>query len=94
VGTADVRDLRRRIVGAEASRPSAPGDAAPSGSPCRRWTGCSRFAGNPFSRYASSRLGRSDRALLVVLYVFSFLTLPAVEKAFHKRAVKLGWIDK
>jgi hypothetical protein len=39
-------------------------------------------------------LGRSDRALLVVLYVFSFLTLPAVEKAFHKRAVKLGWIDK
>jgi hypothetical protein len=32
--------------------------------------------------------------LLVVLYVFSFLTLPAVEKALHKRAVELGWIDK
>jgi DoxX-like family len=32
--------------------------------------------------------------LLVLLYALSFLTLPAVEKAFHKRAVKLGWIDK
>jgi DoxX-like family len=32
--------------------------------------------------------------LLVVLYAFSFLTLPAVEDSFHKRAVELGWIDK
>jgi hypothetical protein len=32
--------------------------------------------------------------LLVFLYAFSFLTLPAVEKAFHERAVKLGWLDK
>ena len=30
--------------------------------------------------------------LLVVLYAVSFLTLPRVEAAFHKRAVELGWI--
>jgi DoxX-like family len=32
--------------------------------------------------------------LLVVLYALSFLTLPAVQDSMHKRAVKLGWIDK
>jgi DoxX-like family len=32
--------------------------------------------------------------LLVVLYAVSFLSLPAVEVALHKRAVRLGWIDK
>ncbi len=32
--------------------------------------------------------------LLVVLYAVSFLTLPAVEVALHKRAVGLGWMDE
>jgi hypothetical protein len=32
--------------------------------------------------------------LLVVLYALSFLSLPAVEVALHKRAVGLGWIDE
>jgi hypothetical protein len=30
-------------------------------------------------------------AILLLLYVASFLTLPAVEAALHERAVKLGW---
>jgi hypothetical protein len=32
--------------------------------------------------------------LLVVLYVVSFLTLPAVEEVMHENAVELGWIDE
>jgi hypothetical protein len=32
-------------------------------------------------------------ALLAVLYVVSFLTLPVVEYVMHERAVELGWID-
>jgi hypothetical protein len=32
--------------------------------------------------------------LLVVRYGVSFLSLPAVEDAFHDRAVELGWIDE
>jgi len=33
-------------------------------------------------------------AVLLVLYVVSYLTLPAVNVAFHKRAVDLGWIAR
>ncbi len=32
--------------------------------------------------------------LLVVLYAFSFLSLPAVEDSLHDRAVELGWIHE
>jgi hypothetical protein len=32
--------------------------------------------------------------ILVVLYVVSFLTLPAVEGVLHERAVELGWIGE
>jgi hypothetical protein len=32
--------------------------------------------------------------LLVALYAISFASLPAIERAFHKRAIDLGWIDK
>jgi hypothetical protein len=32
--------------------------------------------------------------ILVVLYVVSFLTLPAVNAAMHRRAVDLGWIAR
>jgi Tfp pilus assembly major pilin PilA len=32
--------------------------------------------------------------LLVVLYVVSFLTLPAVEEVMHENEVELGWIDE
>jgi hypothetical protein len=32
--------------------------------------------------------------ILVVLYVVSFLTLPAVEEVMHENAVELGWIDE
>jgi hypothetical protein len=32
--------------------------------------------------------------LLVVLYVVSFLMLPAVEEVMHENAVELGWIDE
>jgi hypothetical protein len=60
-------------------RQDRPADAGPDG------------AGPPETR---PRAWAVPIGLLVVLYAFSFLTLPAVEKAFHKRAVKLGWIDK
>lgn len=32
--------------------------------------------------------------LLVVMYAVSFVSLPPIEVALHKRAVKLGWIDE
>jgi hypothetical protein len=32
--------------------------------------------------------------ILLLLFVVSYLTLPAVNDAFHKRAVDLGWIDE
>jgi hypothetical protein len=32
--------------------------------------------------------------ILVLLFVASYLTLPAVNVAFHKRAVDLGWIAR
>ena len=32
--------------------------------------------------------------ILVVLYIVSYLTLPAVNAAFHKRALDLGWIAR
>ncbi|MBP2194186.1 hypothetical protein [Nocardia goodfellowii] len=33
-------------------------------------------------------------AILVVLYMVSFLTLPAVEEFMHQNAIELGWIVK
>jgi hypothetical protein len=32
--------------------------------------------------------------ILLLLFVVSYLTLPAVNAAMHRRAVDLGWIDE
>ena len=53
-------------------------------------------------RLLNARLARETRPLawavpvgiLVLLFVVSYLTLPAVNAAFHKRAVDLGWIPR
>jgi len=53
-------------------------------------------------RLPNARLARETRPLawavpvgiLVLLFVVSYLTLPAVNVAMHKRAVGLGWIAK
>src|SRR5262245_58509634 len=53
-------------------------------------------------RLATARLARETRPLAwavpigipLLLFVASYLTLPAVNVAFHKRAVDLGWIAR